>query len=66
MPFTMEQVCVEGHPIQGDGCSPRNLQSLVSAIMRAERFEFLIDFLLQALKRRRQHRKHPRPLRQTQ
>ena len=36
MPFTADELCVEGHSIQGKGCTKvkRHLQSLVGAILR--------------------------------
>ena len=61
MPFTADELCVEGHPHQGAGCTNRNLQSLVGAILRTERFQFIIDYLIRASKIRRQHRKPPTP-----
>ena len=61
MPFSADELCVEGHPHQGAGCTNRNLQSLVGAILRTERFQFIIDYLIRAFKIRRQHRKPPTP-----
>ena len=66
MPFTAEDLCVEGHSIQGEGCSPRNLQSLIGAILRSDRIDFIIDYLVQALKLRRAHRIGPPRLQVTQ
>ena len=56
LPFTVESALVEGHRLQGAGCSPGNLRSLVQSIMQVPRFEVVVDFLLQALKKRRTFR----------
>ena len=56
LPFTAESVRVEGHGLQGAGCTPRNLLSLVRSIMQVPRFVVVADFLLQAQKRRRDFR----------
>ena len=56
MPFTAEDLCVEGHDQQGQGCSRRNLQSLISAILQSNRVEFLIDYLIKAFKLRKSYR----------
>ena len=56
LPFSAESARVEGHRLQGDGCTPRNLLSLVRSIMLVPRFEIVADFLLQAQKKRRQFR----------
>ena len=50
MPFTAEELCVEGHAIQGEGCSPRNLQALNGAMLRPDRIDFVMDYPIQALK----------------
>ena len=51
--LTAEAIRVEGHPMQGGGCTQRNLIELTRAFMLHPRFEVVADFLLQALKRRR-------------
>ena len=56
MPFTAEELCVEGHDQQGQGCSRRNLQSLMNAILRSNRVEFLVDYLTKAFKLRKSYR----------
>ena len=56
LPFSAESARVEGHRLQSDGCTPRNLLSLVRSIMLVPRFEIVADFLLQAQKKRRQFR----------
>ena len=56
LPFTAESARVEGHRLQGAGCSPGNLRSLVQSIMQVPRFDVVVDFLLQALKKRRTFR----------
>ena len=66
MPFTAEGLCVEGHSAQGEGCSRRNLQALIGAILRSERIDFIVDYMVQALKMRRNHRIPPPRMRQTQ
>jgi len=58
LPFTAESARVEGHRLQGDGCSPSNMRSLVSSIMQVPRFELVADFLLQMQKKRRQFRQN--------
>ena len=55
------QVRVEGHLMQGDGCVPRNLVSLVRHIMALRSIDVVVDFLLQAMKQRRDSRRHPFP-----
>ena len=52
--FTAEAIRVEGHPMQGGGCNQRNLLELTRAATQHPRFEVIADFLLQALKRRRE------------
>ena len=42
LPFTAESVRVEGHRLQGAGCTPRNLLSLVRSIMQAPRFDGVV------------------------
>ena len=59
MPFTADELCVEGRPRQDGGCEERNLQSLVSAILRTQRLQLIIDYVIKAFKIRRQHRKPP-------
>ena len=61
LPFTGNQVRVVGHIMQGDGCQPRNLISLVRHIMALPRIDGVVDFLLQAMKRRRESRQNPFP-----
>ena len=61
MPFSADELCIEGHPHQGDGCTPRNLERLIGAILRTPRFTFIIDYLIRAFKIRRQQRKPPPP-----
>ena len=61
LPFTGTQVRVEGHLMQGDGCSPRNLVSLARHIMALPSIDVVVDFLLQALKQRRESRRNPFP-----
>lgn len=56
LPFSAESTRVGGHRLQGDGCTPCNLRSLVRSIMFVPRFEVVADFLLQAQKKRRQFR----------
>ena len=56
LPFRAENECVEGHPLQGDGCSPRNLEVLIRATLQTPKFDTIVEFLMQALKQRRQFR----------
>ena len=58
LPFTADSVRVEGHRLQGGGCSPSNMRSLVRSIIQVPRFEVVVDFLLQVLKKRRQFRQN--------
>ena len=55
------QVRVEGHVMQGDGSTPRNLTSLVRHIMALPSIDVVVDFLLQAIKKRRDSRRNPFP-----
>ena len=52
---------MEGHELQGDGCLPRNLISLVRHIMALPSIDVVVDFLLQAMKKRRESRRKPFP-----
>ena len=56
LPFTARQVPVEGHEVQCDGCTLRNLTALVCAILQASNFDSVVAYLIRALKSRRQHR----------
>ena len=56
LPFTADDVLVEGHSIQGSGCTPRNLQSLARAILRVQNQNVIAGFLMNAFKARRQYR----------
>ena len=56
LPFTARQILVEGHEVQGEGCSPRNLTALVRAILQVPNFDSVVDYLLRVLKLRRQYR----------
>ena len=58
LPFTADSARVEGHRLQGAGCSPSNMRSLVRSIMQVPRFEVVVDFLLQAQKKRRLFRQN--------
>ena len=60
LPFRAEEIVTEGHALQGDGCTPRNLQALARAVMSSPDFTVIVDFLLQALKERRQFRERNR------
>ena len=60
LPFTAADIVVEGHAVQGDGCTPRNLQALARAVMGSPNFTVIIDFLLLALKERRKFRERNR------
>ena len=53
-----EEPSLEGHEMQGDGCTQRNLVALVRTVMLHIRFEAIIDFLLRTLEISRQFRKH--------
>ena len=53
-----QAIRVEGHALQGDGCSQRNLIQLLRVMMLHPRFVAVADFLLQAMKRRRQFRQN--------
>ena len=44
---------VDGHVMQGDGCTARNLTSLVRHILAIPSIDVVVDFLLQAIKKRR-------------
>ena len=56
LPFRVEDVRVEGHPIQGNGCTPRNLQPLASALLRVRNQNLVAEFLMKALNARRRYR----------
>ena len=61
LPFTATQVRVEGHVMQGEGCTERNLTSLVRHILSLPRMDVVVDFFLQAIKLRRESRRSPFP-----
>ena len=62
IPFTGDQVLVDGgHVMQGQGCSERNLTSLVRHVMALPRFDVVVDFLLRAFKMRRNSRRNQLP-----
>ena len=61
LPFTGTQVRVEGHVMQGEGCTARNLTSLVRHIMALPCIDVVVDFLLQVIKKRRESRRNPFP-----
>ena len=54
--MTAQQVRVEGHELQGDGCTPRNLAALAKALLTTPKPGTGVDFLIRALKLRRQYR----------
>ena len=58
LPFTGAQVLVEGHVMQADGCTARNLTSLVRHIMAFPGIDVIVDFFRQAIKKRREARRH--------
>ena len=47
---------VEGHPLQGQGCTPCNLAALIRAILADPRRDSIVDFLCEAIRLRRQYR----------
>ena len=62
IPFTGAPVLVDGgHVMQGQGCSERNLTSLVRHVMALPRFDVVVDFLLRAFKMRRDSRRNQLP-----
>ena len=56
LPFTRAQVLREGHELQGEGCTERNLTSLVEHVLALPKVDPVIDFLAQALRLRKQAR----------
>ena len=56
IPFQAAGILVEGHPLQGEGCTPRNLAALAQAILADPRRDPIIDFLFEAIRLRRQYR----------
>ena len=57
LPFTGPQLCVEGHPMQGTGCVPRNLVSMMKHIMSLPSLDVIVDFMVPAMKLRRDSRR---------
>ena len=43
-------------PLQGEGCTPRNLAALIRAVLADPRRDSIIDFLYEAIRLRRQYR----------
>ena len=56
IPFQAADILVEGHPLQGQGCTPRNLAALIRAILADPKRDSLIDFRWEAIRLRRQFR----------
>ena len=56
LPFSRTQVLREGHELQGNGCTQLNLTSLVEHVLALPKVDPVIDFLLQALRLRKQAR----------
>ena len=56
IPFQAAGILVEGHPLQGEGCTPRNLAALIRAVLSDPRRDSIIDFLYEAIRLRRQYR----------
>ena len=57
LPFRAAQVCVQGNPLQGGGCTARNLQSLAQAILLMPDPNILAEYLMRALAARRRYRR---------
>ena len=53
LPFRRTQVLVEGHRMQGAGCTERNLTSLVRHIMAFPSMDIVVNLFFQASKLRR-------------
>ena len=56
LPFTAARVRVEGHELQGEGATERNLQSLMAAVLQAPNPNIVAEFLAVAMAARRRHR----------
>ena len=56
LPVKVRDVLVEGHEMQGAGCTQRNLVALVRAVMQPSRFSGVVDCLIQALRLRTRYR----------
>ena len=49
IPFQAAGILVEGHPLQGEGCTtPRNLAALIRAVLSDPRRDSIIDYLYEA------------------
>ena len=55
LPFRAEQVLVEGHVMQGNGCTVQNLRALARAVLQADP-NHVAEFLGRALSSRRRFR----------
>ena len=58
LPLSGDQVRVEGHVMQGAGCTPRNMISLMRHILALPSCDGFVDFLLQAVKKHRDSRRN--------
>ena len=56
LPFSRTQLLREGQELQGNGCTQLNLTSLVEHVLALPKVDPVIDFLLQALRLRKQAR----------
>jgi hypothetical protein len=56
LPVVARDVLVEGHVLQGGGCTPRNLSSLTSALLRLPDPNVLAEYLMRAVAARRHFR----------
>ena len=56
LPFSVQNVLVEGHETQGGGCTPRNMASLLRAVLSDPKYETVVDFLTEAMRLRRKFR----------
>jgi hypothetical protein len=58
LPILARDVLVEGHELQGGGCTPRNLSSLTSALLRLPDPNVLAEYLMRAVAARRHFREN--------
>ena len=58
LPLRLEDTRVEGHPMQGEGCTPRNLVQLARAVLQVRDPNRVAEFLMRSMSARKRARAH--------
>ena len=56
LPIRLADMRVQGHPMQGDGCTPQNLVTLARAVLRVKDQNLVAEFLMRSMAARRRTR----------